>query len=210
VAHQLADALGKESDSIVRSRQAEALAAAAARMKPAEAVRRLTDALRKVPNPDPGVRPRLVEALAAAAGRMQPAEAAQLADALGKEQDLSAQSRLATTLAAVTTRIEPVEAAPRALLVARTVTSWMSPFPHPGNIATLVRAAEPLPCRLTSQQLVDLLKMPTCVGEAQAVILELLAKRYKRTFADQWDFVEFAETYLPDIDLKSPPKQPEK
>jgi hypothetical protein len=32
--------------------------------------------------------------------------------------------------------------------------------------------------------------------------------RYNRHFADQWEFVEFAEKHLPDIDLKSPPKRP--
>jgi hypothetical protein len=73
-----------------------------------------------------------------------------------------------------------------------------------------LQAVEPFPCRFTTQQLVDLLKMPTCVGEARAVILEQLSNRYKRPFADVWDFVEFAETQLPDIDLRSPPKRPRK
>lgn len=31
---------------------------------------------------------------------------------------------------------------------------------------------------------------------------------YRREFADVWEFVEFAEQRLPDVDLKSPPKRP--
>jgi hypothetical protein len=35
-----------------------------------------------------------------------------------------------------------------------------------------------------------------------------LGNRYKQPFGDVWEFVEFAEMHLPDIDLKSPPKRP--
>jgi hypothetical protein len=77
-------------------------------------------------------------------------------------------------------------------------------------MATLALAAQPLPSRLSTQELVDLLKMPTCVGPARDVILGHLGGRYHRSFADQWEFVEYAEKYLPDVDLKSPPKRPQR
>lgn len=68
-------------------------------------------------------------------------------------------------------------------------------------------ALHPLPCRFTTQQLVDLLKMPTCVGDTRIVILGLLANRYKRPFADIWEFVEWAEKNEPGLDFTSPPKR---
>jgi hypothetical protein len=36
-----------------------------------------------------------------------------------------------------------------------------------------------------------------------------LQNRYHRTFADQWEFVRFAQEHLPDIDLTTPPKRPQ-
>jgi hypothetical protein len=49
--------------------------------------------------------------------------------------------------------------------------------------------------------------MPACIGEAQAVFLELLAHRYRRKFTDVWDFVEWAEQNEPGIDMTSPPRR---
>jgi hypothetical protein len=78
-----------------------------------------------------------------------------------------------------------------------------------GDLAVVVSAAELPPCRLSTQQLVELLKMPTCVGEARRVVLDYLGKRYGRCFADQWEFVRFAQQQRLDLDFTSPPKRPE-
>src|SRR5262249_60055338 len=75
-------------------------------------------------------------------------------------------------------------------------------------LAPVLRAAEPPPCRLSTQQLVELLKMPTCISEARRIILDQLGNRYQRRFADVWEFVRFAQEHLPDIDLTTPPKRP--
>jgi hypothetical protein len=77
-------------------------------------------------------------------------------------------------------------------------------------MATWALAPQPLPSRLSTQELVDLLKMPTCVGPARNVILQQLGQRYNRSFADLWEFVDYAHDHLPDIDLTSPPKRPKK
>jgi len=69
-------------------------------------------------------------------------------------------------------------------------------------------AAEPLTCRFITLQLVDVLKMPTSGGEVRTVFLEQLANRYKRPFADVWDFVEWAEKNEPGLDFTSPPRRP--
>jgi hypothetical protein len=53
----------------------------------------------------------------------------------------------------------------------------------------LPSADEPFPCRLTTPEFVDLLKMPTCVNELRRVILDQLGNRYGRRFDTHWDFV---------------------
>jgi hypothetical protein len=55
----------------------------------------------------------------------------------------------------------------------------------------LIRA-KLLPCRLSTQDLVDLLKMPTCVREVRRVILDQFANRYRWRFETHWDFVRYA------------------
>jgi hypothetical protein len=62
---------------------------------------------------------------------------------------------------------------------------------------------------LPAQTLVELLKQPFCVGEARRLVLEQLARHYQRPFADQWDFVRFAQEKKLPLDLLTPPQRPE-
>ncbi len=82
-----------------------------------------------------------------------------------------------------------------ALLAATDIRSAPSPPAIP--------AAEPPPCRLSTQQLVDLLKMPTCIGETRRVVLDQLGNRYRRRFSDAWEFVRYAEEHK--LDLSTSP-----
>jgi tRNA A-37 threonylcarbamoyl transferase component Bud32 len=66
---------------------------------------------------------------------------------------------------------------------------------------------EPLPSRLSTQQLVHLLKMPTCTANWRGLILSQLGQRYQRRFSDQWDFVQFAQEQHLDLDFSSPPSE---
>jgi serine/threonine protein kinase len=66
-------------------------------------------------------------------------------------------------------------------------------------------ARQPPTCRLTTQELVELLKMPTCYGEARKVILKHLGHRYGRRFADHWEFVEYARSHDLKLDFTTPP-----
>jgi len=75
-------------------------------------------------------------------------------------------------------------------------------------LALLGPAVEPPPCRLSTQQLVDLLKMPTCLGPARRVVLDYLGYLNHRSFRNHWEFVDYAREHLPDLDLTSPPKRP--
>ena len=66
-------------------------------------------------------------------------------------------------------------------------------------------AAGPLPCRLTTQELVELLKMPTCVGPNRRVVLDHLGNIHGRRFSNHWD----AEETGLKVDLVTPPKRPD-
>jgi hypothetical protein len=66
---------------------------------------------------------------------------------------------------------------------------------------------EPYPCRLSTQDLVELLKMPTVFGEARMVILEHLGNRYHRTFNTHWQFVRYAKEHNLNLDFTTPPQR---
>jgi hypothetical protein len=81
-------------------------------------------------------------------------------------------------------------------------------------VAALRAAGEPLPCRLSTRELVELLKMPTCFGKDRQVILEQLGNRYKRAFANHWEFVRYAKEHNLEeregFDFTTPPKRPDR
>jgi hypothetical protein len=97
----------------------------------------------------------------------------------------------------------------RRTVAAPTVVGLVSATPF-HVLPTLPAVNEPLPCRLSTQDLVELLKMPTCFGEARKVVLKHLGNRYGRSFANHWEFVRFAQEQHLDLDLLSPPKRPKR
>lgn len=74
---------------------------------------------------------------------------------------------------------------------------------------TAVLAAAPLPCRLTTQELVDLLKMPTCFGKARRAVLDRLGNRYARRFVNHRAFVRFAAEKGLELDFNTLPRRPD-
>jgi uncharacterized protein (DUF2267 family) len=74
-------------------------------------------------------------------------------------------------------------------------------------IPAVPSAAAPFPCRLTTQELVDLLKMPTCIGDVRKVVLKHLSNRYGRPFPDHWAFVRYATEQKLGLDFTSPPRR---
>ncbi len=70
-------------------------------------------------------------------------------------------------------------------------------------------SAEPFPSRLTTQELVDLLKMPTCFGAARRVVLDHLGNRYSRRFVNHWAFVPYATEQKLNLDFTTPPRRPQ-
>jgi hypothetical protein len=65
-----------------------------------------------------------------------------------------------------------------------------------------------LPCRLTTQELVELLKMPTCFGETRRLVLDHLGNIHGRRFVNHWAFVRLAREMGLDVDLTTPPRRP--
>jgi hypothetical protein len=77
------------------------------------------------------------------------------------------------------------------------------------SLAFLRTAGEPLPSRLSTQDLVELLKMPTCVSEVRRIVLDQLGNRFGRRFETHWDFVRYAQEQGLNLDVTTPPKRPQ-
>jgi hypothetical protein len=157
----------------------------------------------------------LAQGLSAVAARLEPKAAAAvcgqvaatLRQAMTQTTDLRVLQELAQGLSAVLLREDSWRGSPRYRLIA-TVGVLSCPASLLSAPALLQPTLEPPP-PLPAQTLVDLLKQPFCVGEARRLVLGQLARHYQRSFADQWDFVRFAQEQKLDLDLTSPPKRPE-
>jgi hypothetical protein len=190
------------------------LAAVAARMEPGERARvcaaaaaHLTQAMSKTYDLD-GLGS-LAQGLAAVAARLEPGPAMETAATLAQAAARITHPTLPKELAQRYTDAITTRSPTGSVLTVVAVVAGRAGGPDlPATLALLALATEPPPCRLTSQQLVDLLKHPLFVGDARRVVLDQLGNRYRLHFADVWEFVVYAEEHLPDIDLRSPPKRP--
>jgi hypothetical protein len=220
-ARAVVNAMEKTSDLDALKSLERPLTALAVRLEPAEAAsaaRAVVNAMEQAT--DPYALDSLARTLAALAGRLEPREAARLrvalsptvVEALGKTiaptDSEYYNEKLQAALTVLTDWPGPGEAADRAVVTARAIGKALSPPTRLSGLATLLRAVRLPPSRFSTQELVELLKMPTCVGPARDVILRLLGQRYNRPFADQWAFVDYAHAHLPQIDLTTPPKRP--
>jgi hypothetical protein len=189
-----------------------ALSSLACRLEPKEAAvlaRTVVEAMTKTTN----ALLSLAQALSSLAGQLEPKEAAahtakatsRLVEVMTKTTDPSELYSLAQALSSLAGRLEPNEAADRAVVVARTIGEETSPLTRLSGLATLLQAAQPPPCWLSTQELVDLLKMPTCFGPVRDVVLQMLGQKCHRHFADLWQFVDYAHEHRPDLDLTTAP-----
>jgi hypothetical protein len=200
----LTQALRDAKDPNALAELAEGLSAVADRLGPKEAAQAavaLTRALRDAK--DTNALPRLARGLSAVADRLGPKEAAEaVAHAAAQVlADGSPSRELASVLVALLSPPPPLQDPHRA-------AALIGAGPrHPLTaLPVLIATAEPPLCRLSTPQLVELLKMPGCVGPSRRAVLDHLGNRYRRRFADVWEFVRFAQEHLPDIDLTTPPK----
>ena len=111
-------------------------------------------------------------------------------------------------LVTMLTSLPENKAMDRAGLAAWALCESLTPATRLAGLATLVKTARPPPCCLSDQQLVDLLKMPICVGPERDLILGLLSERHSVGFANLFAFVAWAEQNRPDLDLTTPPRRP--
>ena len=98
----------------------------------------------------------------------------------------------------------------RLMRIATAIVQSSATMPVPAaGIAAASQAEQPWPCRLATQELVDLLKMPTCFGKARRVVLDHLGNRYGRRFVNHWAFVRFAKERNLGLDFTTPPRRPD-
>jgi tRNA A-37 threonylcarbamoyl transferase component Bud32 len=214
----LIEVMARTTDPGALSWLAKALSAVATQLGPKEAAQSaaaLTQAMVKMTGAMTGamIEPRDLSepavALSSVVDPLEPKDAAQAAAILIQAMRGSPEtwSEMDQGLRAV------LMPAPRPELSRRTaaVLAMVGPLAGTGQplvaAARLSPAVEPLPCRFSTPQLVELLKQPTCVGRARRVILDQLANRYRRPFADQWAFVRFAQEQNLGLDFTSPPRR---
>jgi hypothetical protein len=147
----------------------------------------------------------LAQGLAAVAARLEPQEAAricaQAAATLSQALAKTTNRELARGLAALAAYMEPEDAA-------RFVAIFTQVMAQTTESSLVGRALKPLGSRMSTPQLVELLKYPTCVGSARRAILDELENRYQQKFAHHWAFVHFAEEQKLGLDFTTPPQRP--
>jgi hypothetical protein len=209
----LIEVIAKTKDEFALQALAQGLAVVATRLVPKDAARTaatLRQAVAKTNNPM--ARQQLAQLLSAVGARLQPKDAAQSAAIYIHAMALTPETYftrrlLARELAGLLTGVGPSEFSGRAAAVVAAAGS-LAARGFPSTAAGLLGPfLKPLPCRLSTPQLVELLKHPTCVGLARRVILDHLENRYHQKFTDHWDFVAWAKKHLPGLDLTSPPKR---
>jgi hypothetical protein len=206
-ARDLTAAMAKRADPRVLDPLARGLTAVAERLGPqgaAEAARALPAAMAK--QTDPSTLLPLGQGLSAVAARLDPREAAPALTGVMARRTPAELPHLEQALWSCLSA-DPRRPASRAAALVGSTAGFPWPGPPLAGLALLPPNLPP--CRVSTQELVELLKLPTCVGPARRVVLDQLEGRYGRRFADHWDFVRFARAHDPGLDLTSPPKQPE-
>jgi hypothetical protein len=209
--------LEKETDPDARQSLAEGLGSVSGQLQPAEAARVGEEVIRSHLHrlkPDPRAIPR--GDFPFDPGELKVAlTLLQLVDVEGAERFVLTLSRQIAsdrnadtgTLELLLTDATRLPVRRRAVALAAAVgTRASGPL---AGLPFLPAAREPLPCRLATQDLVDLLKLPTCVPQVRRVVLDQLGNRYGRRFENLWDFVRHAQQQRLDLDFTTPPRRPE-
>jgi tRNA A-37 threonylcarbamoyl transferase component Bud32 len=221
----LKEAQAPERAAGIRAQLADGLAAVAWRLKPAEATRLYVDAIRsEIQAIDPESNEIEPDAVSIFAQLLDNADVTRMGGIFARHMVAYPEryySKLFSTGYSSyrgEVLLQPLERfltyAPRPQVWQRTLAVaaalGMTSQNPLASIPLLPAAADPLPCRLSTQDLVDLLKMPTCVREVRRVILDQLGNRYRRRFDTHWDFVRYAQQQHLDLDFTTPPKRPER
>ncbi len=233
-ARSLAEAIVRETDWKVQNEIRSGLASLANRMAPTEAASVLSAARKQASNLS--CLKDLTQMLLATLNRLDAAEARRYCEQLIGSLDRGSLESVAPELLP---QLDPGRAHALAGVLASRMCSKPLTWPEAQDLSRILtdtsreqkarRAArmasagsgiigmleaakisvEPYPCRLTTQELVDLLKMPTCFGEARREVLDHLGDRYGRRFINHWAFVRFARERNLGLDFTTPPKRPD-
>jgi uncharacterized protein (DUF2267 family) len=214
-AKTLTEALGRTTDAQTHSSLASALSKVAGRMGPTEAARVCGGAIRLSlqsvaiapsggPWDDPTLIPGLLRYLDPARAKSLTREVAMGLVSTRNVNELTPNAdplRWSKILDDTSTAEITRRAGFMAMMIGQAASGQ---FAWAGALA-----AEPFPCRLTTQELVDLLKMPTCFVKARRVVVDHLGNRYRRRFVNHWAFVRFASEQGLELDFTTPPKRPD-
>jgi tRNA A-37 threonylcarbamoyl transferase component Bud32 len=215
----LTQALEKETKTDYRDSLAEGLASVAGRLEPAEAARICAEAARVLmqaldKEKDSQGRRSLAKGLAAVRGCLEPAEAARVGVGqpvvrtvvrqTASEGDVLRDTEALGFLLSDATRPHVQRRA-----VALTAAVGNGAGGPLASLPLLPAAREPLPCWLGTQDLVELLKLPTCVRDVRRVVLDQFGNRFGRRFATHWDFVRYAQEQGLNLDFTTPPQRPD-
>ena len=202
----------KETDADRLRSLSDALAALAGRLEAADAARladRVATAMEKETDAD---RLRsLSDALAALAGRLEAADAARLADrvatAMEKETDADRLRSLSYALAALAGRLEPGARQTRLFGLSHVLLDEIPGPPRDGERKAKANTRRGSLLRpLDKEQLVEVLKWPFCVGDAEKLVLAKLERKltdeFKRPIFFGGDLGKFVDQ-APSLGIKN-------
>ncbi len=151
--------------------------------------------------------PTLLPALTAVAGRLDAKDAAEMAALLAQSINRTTLAHPLQGLSATLVRVDLPEQRRRATAVGAAL-GHLAAGDRLAAWLALQPALQPLPCGLSTRQLVDLLAQPLCVGQARRLVLDQLEARHGRPFADHWAFVRFTQEQGLDLDFTTAPRRP--
>jgi hypothetical protein len=183
---------------------ANALSALAPRMKPKAATATLVQAMTNSKEAESKVL--LAQAMSALAARAEPTDAATISAAL---ESALVQNVQDTYGGGAWQRPSALQSHVPSAAATASAVAFPANGGHPlAALAILLPTAEPPSCRLSDQQLVNVMKTPACIGPTRRAILDQLGNRYRRTFADVWEFVRYAQQQRLNLDFTTPPQRP--
>jgi hypothetical protein len=116
---------------------------------------------------------------------------------------------LAEAFRAAEPRLAPEDARRFAAGLRRSLILGLADAGTPAELRRLALVFGALEKHLDRQAVVDLLKMPTCVGPMRRAILDRLGREAGRTFNDIWAFEDWARRESPTLLLLDTPRRPE-
>jgi tRNA A-37 threonylcarbamoyl transferase component Bud32 len=208
-AERITNELPRTTDPNGRSRLLVGLFALTKSLEPSKAARLLAGTVRYAP--DASFRSTTLSHMLDVSDRLDSADPMKLglaewfADALADTANPDDLRKLVQKIRAVTLGVSPASVE----LLDTTSSDSLTPSDVANQVFLTYLVFRQTPQPLPPQSLVELLKHPFCVADAQRAVLDALGHTYNRRFADLWEFIQFAHDNQLQLDLTTPPKQAE-